>query len=160
MTSRQKSLYLIAKLYELAAEFTDAELREIAKNQSQQAQSIDIQNAIEALIQLHAAAENGETPSFGREASSRDTMPTAEASSLAELLDDRTAFPTVGDIAAILAIDARPKEARGRYIARVSRIVGSMASRDRAMFLKRVAEKVNKRPDSFISNWSKLIKEM
>ena len=157
MTSRQKSLYLVAKLYELAAEFTDDELRAIADEHSRQPQSSAIKNAVDALTQLHAVAASDHEATVS---SSERYEPSAEASSLAELLSDRTVFATVGDIASTLAIEARPKEARERYISRVSRIVGSMESRDRTIFLKRIADKMSSRPGSFISNWSKLIKEM
>ena len=160
MTPRQKGLYLVAKLYELAAEFTDAELQQISADQVRQSKTSAIQHAIAALIQLHQEPEDGDAKLMASPESSKNEIArTAEASSLTELLNDRSSFPTVADIASALAVSARPKESRDRYVGRVSRMVEAMDSRSRATFLKKIAERMNTQP-SFISDWSKLIKEM
>ncbi|MDL9997239.1 hypothetical protein QTI24_01410 [Variovorax sp. J22P240] len=163
MTSRQKGLYLVARLYELAAEFSDQELQEISNDQSRQPASPAIKHAIDALIQLHREVESIEPPEAvknSKSSSGKVISPTAEASSLADLLGDRNSFPTVADIANALEIPARSKESRERYIARVSRLVGAMDSRGRKLLLRRVADGMDSKPGSFISSWSRLIKEM
>lgn len=164
MTPRQRTLHLIAKLYELAAEFTGGELQDICNEQSRQPKSAAIQAAIKALIQLHEEMEGGARPGALREvnaaSAARETLPVSEASSLAELLNDRRSFATVAEIADAIQIEARPKESRERYISRVSRLLGTMDSRDREIFLNKIGARLNTRPESFFSNWSKLIREM
>lgn len=169
MTTRQRSLYLSAKLYELAAEFTDSELSEILSEQSTRSKPIAISQAIRALMQLHdeVMPPESKADSTDREVAravnaeeAADRTPSRQTSSLPTLLDDREAFPTVADIAKALRIDARPKEPRDRYVTRVTKLVENMSSRERSMFFNELAITLNKRPDNFISRWSKLIKEL
>ena len=56
-TPRQKHLYLVAKLYELAAEFSDEELRAIKLNLTRAGEDPGILRAVDALIRLHGAVE-------------------------------------------------------------------------------------------------------
>jgi Arc/MetJ-type ribon-helix-helix transcriptional regulator len=165
-TSRQKSLYLAAKLYELAAEFTDDELQTMLQEHFRQSASSAIQAAIQALMQLHKESETVEQPSANAsppgaqvaDAANRARSP--QTAYLADLFDDRTAFPTVADIADALRIEAKPKEARERYIARASRMVDAMDVQAKATFFAELRSRLNTRPNNFISKWSKLIKEM
>lgn len=169
MTPRQKSLYLAAKLYELAAEFTDSELQAMLREQPRQVVPSAVYSAIRALIQLHKETENSEqafesssmpveiSPEISESTTRTRSLQTA---SLSDLFEDRTAFPAVADIADVLQIEARPKEARDRYIARATRIVEAMDSRAKSAFFNELSARLNTRPNSFISKWSKLIKEM
>jgi len=168
LPTRQKSLYLVAKLYELAAEFTELELRAILSEQSTRSKPIAISQAIMALVQLHneflsseakvdAASQNAEN---AKDAKGEDRAPSRQTSSLPALLDDREMFPTVAEIAKALKIEARPEESRDRYVARVTKLVEGMSIRDRLAFFDGLANALNKSPDNFISRWSKLIKEL
>lgn len=168
MTPRQKSLYLAAKLYELAAEYTDSELQAMLREQSRQVVPSAVFAAIRALIQLHKENQAGEHASVESSSIERSSetpeSPTRtrslQTASLSDLFEDRVAFPAVADIAEVLQIEARPKEARDRYISRASRIVETMDSRAKAVFFNELSARLNTRPNSFISKWSKLIKEM
>lgn len=167
MTSRQKSLYLAAKLYELAAEFTDDELKVMLQEQTRMAASAAVQAAIRALIELHreptpsveeitssGSAEHAKSDAHTQEASS-------EASSIAAMFDDRSAFPTVAAISGAVQIEGRPKESRERYMARVIRHIESMSASERRAFYDGLASRLNSnQADNFISRWSRLIKEM
>jgi len=167
MTSRQKSLYLAAKLYELAAEFTDEELKVMLQEQTRMAASVAVQAAIRALIELHrepTPSVEEITNGVSAQDAKHDThalQTSSEASSIAAMFDDRSAFPTVAAISEAVQIECRPKESRERYMARVVRHIESMSASERKVFFDGLATRLNNnQADNFISRWSRLIKEM
>lgn len=160
---RQRALLLIARLYELAADYSDEELLAILRDQSRKNNNSAVVKAIQALVGIHKETEESAQFSLhGRyqEMSDRLGLQSAEFSSLAKLLDDRSSFPTVGDIANATGIAARPKEARERYISRLVRKIEGMSASERMSVFERVAKGTKAKSGSFIASWSKLIKEM
>jgi len=165
-TSRQMSLYLSAKLYELAAGFTDTELQAILSDDSSHLKTPAIRDAIRALMRLHQETEAPPSVTAGSpqqgvipgDATVR--TPSRQASSLSLLLQDRAIFPTVTDIASVVRMEARQKESRERYIARVTRQVELMSARERADFFDGLTSRLKRQPENFISKWSKVIKEL
>jgi hypothetical protein len=168
-TSRQKSLYVVAKLYELAAEFTDSEFASMLAEQQHQATSPALIGALKSLRRLHNypgredQVEEGALEALQRPllepSESVGTAYTPESASLSAMFQDRVAFPTVAEIADVLRIPVRPKEARDRYLARVMKQIDSMPSDSRGEFFRELSSRLNTRPNSFISKWSKLIRE-
>lgn len=169
VTTRQRSLFLAAKLYELAAEFTDAELQQMLRESPSDGSGLAVQSAIKVLMDLHRLAEtqSGQSATYssarvppGAQEVSIGNAPSRQASSLTALFSDKTAFPTVADIADVMRSPVRPKESRERYVARMVKHVESLSSRDRADFFESIAMRLNKAPESFISKWSKVIGDL
>lgn len=198
-TPRQRGLLLIAKLYELAADFSDEELDAIYKDQVKRSQNSGVLAAIKSLSDINAenhqpastvnrvrvnldygssglkstklsSLDNGDSenirpiPTHNRGRVNLEHgfggSKTAELSSLAELLADRRSFPSVADISRLVGIEARAKESRDRYILRVLKKIQGLPAGDRAELFNKIAREMKSKSGSFISNWSKLIKEM
>jgi hypothetical protein len=163
MTPRQRYLYLSAKLYELAAEFTDSDLIAMLRERSTEGNAANATNSvIRALMDLHRSPSERSNRHIDYEMGDQGNQsqpPSQQASSLLALLEDRSAFPSVAGIAAVVGLPARPKEARNRYIARVIRQVEAMTKQDRANVFEGLAIHLNRQPESFISKWSKVIKD-
>jgi hypothetical protein len=168
-TLSQRSLYLVSRLYELAAEFNDIELQEILHEKSFRSKMPAVKQAIQALRDMHDiayASQIGAQPveatttilDFSDELHSQ--LQSKQASSLEALFEDRTVFPSVNDIAAAMQIERKPKESRDRYLARCTKFVQAMTSHDRALFFEKLTKRLDKQPENFISKWSKLIKEL
>lgn len=163
-TPRQMRLFLSAKLYELAAEFTDSELNSILQDYSSQLTTPGIREAIRALMLLHRESADTTGSKEGIETLQRvhaqaDT-PVQQASSLSMLLHDRAVFPNISEIADAVDFPARPKEARDRYIARVTKHVESLTPLERTAFIDTLRSRLKRQPENFISKWSRLIKEL
>lgn len=176
LSSRQKYLYLVAKLYELAAEFTDAELKTMREGLSS-TEGRGIRTAISALMQLHAltsdrrsmAASDVEAYEVKRDEPQPSQSPNASVRnralfirSLPEILGDKKIFPSISHIAAVVpgGITPRPKEGRERYIGRIIDLATMFSDKETEIFQRRLAEKLDTSPNTFIGQWKKLIKEM
>lgn len=163
MTARQRYLYLSAKLYELAAEFTDSELVAMLREQSKDRSATDATiQAVRALLELHRSPSGENIPRIERDLIEQGSpsLPTSQqGSSLLALFEDGVEFPTVARIAALVGVPARTKEARNRYLARMVRRVDAMTKQERARFFGDMATRLNRQPESFIAKWSKVIKD-
>jgi hypothetical protein len=158
VTARQRYLYLSAKLYALAAEFTDTELAAMLHAQSRDSQTAGATiQVIRALIKLHRSSESYSRSETQASEQDEPGPPSRQASSLLALFDDKSAFPSVANIASVVDIPARSKEARDRYVARVTRQVDAMSKKEQAEFFDGLAARLQKQPESFISKWSKVI---
>ena len=164
---RQRHLYLVAKLYELAAEFTDEELQRILDERFKPSDETGLRNAIHALIELHAVPLqerlNAVTDTSIEKNKGQRTVGVSTFSSLQQIFGDRAAFPSLEDIAKVLplVIEPRPKEARERYISRIIRKIESLPEGDQKFFQAMLSQQLNKKsPTTFISKWTKLIKEL
>ncbi|MCA8237155.1 hypothetical protein [Burkholderia cenocepacia] len=166
LSIRQKYLSLVARLYDLAADYTDAELRTMHENfVAKDDQGITA--AINALMTLHGA---GLSESKAKKLKSETSPPVARADpsdilnekSLESLLNDRDLFPTLDDIKKIVPGDfpLQHKEGRGRYIKRVIRYALSLDNVTKDGFRKALSSELAKRPDNFVSRWKNLIREL
>ncbi|WP_368865439.1 hypothetical protein [Stenotrophomonas maltophilia] len=178
-TTRQRYLSLVSRLYDLASEFADEELKEMIREWAANDRH-GVRDAIEALVRLHAdfppVAAKSESYSIshprreGRAGpslvlSADGPVSTARSSaSIEEILSDKLLFPKLMDIAALLPDEIDPpfKEARDRYVRRVVRSLENVSAVDKAQFLKRVRQRIETNGDdgSFISSWKNLIRDL
>lgn len=161
-TVRQRRLYLSAKLYELAAEFTDTELAAMLSQQILEGgRHKPSSQVIRALLQLHhnEVDQNPSHPTNLDVRSDRKRQASSQASSLVALFNDTSAFPSVASIAEITGFSSRIKESRERYTTRLINHVDALAKQDRLEFLEAINKRLQRQPDSFISKWSKVIKD-
>jgi hypothetical protein len=178
---RQKYLSLVARLYELAAEFTDSELKAIHENLVAR-DDRGIAKAIDALMMLHGVVETAKNvPSAERAGPRLPSLPPMSSStrlvssppktsrkdslsgeSLEKLLNDRDIFPRTQDVVKVVPgnLQLQSKEGRGRYIKRVIRHVASLDESSRNKFRKVLSDELAKRPHNFVSQWKNLIKEL
>lgn len=168
---RQRRLSLVAKLYELAAEFSDSELELIFREEkSKKNPSLALCSAITALIRLHEIPDpelksnaNETTTKFKFTPYKGEDFHQAQESginSLVVFLNDLSIFPSIQSLTEVLPLPSQPKEARSRYIARAIRAIEAMPNDQRSKFLAGIYAKLKKAPDNFITKWSKLIKEL
>lgn len=161
-TPRQRGLYLIAKLYELASGFSDEELALIYEDQAKLSNNSAMLKVIKALANLHSEVESS-TPPGSKILIVRKKSNSSAAvvgSAMLKMLDDRRAFPSIANIVEVTGVEAKPKEPRHRYIARVAKLVEGMPVSGRIELFAKVEKIINNASGSFISNWSKLIREM
>jgi hypothetical protein len=170
---RQKYLSLVARLYELAAEFTDSELKAIHETLVDKDER-GIAKAVDALMLLHGVvatarnvpvSESAGARVFSSSSSSSQKFSRSDSLSsefLEKLLSDRDLFPNTQDVVKLVPGDLRlqHKESRGRYIKRVIRHVASLDESSRNRFRKILADELAKRPPNFVSQWKTLIKEL
>lgn len=165
-TIRQKYLSLVARLYDLAADYTDSELRTMHENFVAK-EDQGITTAINALMMLHGAvlSENKAKKSKSEASPSNartDPSDILNEKSLESLLNDRDLFPSLDDIAKIVPGDfpLQNKEGRGRYIKRIVRYTLSLDNVTKDRFRKALSSELAKRPDNFVSRWKNLIREL
>jgi hypothetical protein len=171
-TPRQKYLYLVARLYELAAEFTDSDLTIISENFVGRDEP-GISKAIDALMLLHGvqASQQAADQRRNRTGESRRTAvvstpkPTRDVLSdraLFDLFGDQTAFPRVQDIARVIPgrLHPQPKEGRSRFIRRAIKHIETLDAETTAEFRENLALELEKKPHNFISQWKNLIREL
>jgi hypothetical protein len=173
-TLQQRYLSMMARLYELAGTFSEAELRRLSSSLSESG-DYNALRAVELLSRLHNSIEDGlvqphETAEDGRStyAESRssslddgDTPLVASPKALERLLSDATLFPGVREISrAFPSVKLRPKEGRDRYIRRVVAAFEVMSPRERSASVSRITENLAHVPEGFLSRWKKLIKDM
>jgi len=165
---RQRYLSLVARLYELAAEYDHSELTSM-HNEFAPKDEKGVTKALTALIELHRAGEKTaitvpSTATYVRTKISPelDQGDTLGAASLEQLLSDRAIFRTVGDVAKAVPGNLQPynKEARARFIKRVVQHIGTLSDRDKKQFRDFLASELDKQPHNFVSQWKKLIKEL
>ena len=170
LSLRQRYLSLVARLYELAAEFDDAELKTIHQKFAS-GDSLAVQKAVNGLLLLHYASEHEKETSrtkadstyrsaTGAIADGKQPIPLGKTT-LESLLKNREAFPTLADILKITSeeLPHRPKEGRERYERRLARHVGMMPEAAKQRLGAKIAEELSKRPSSFVSRWKSLILE-
>jgi hypothetical protein len=172
-TPRQRYLYLVARLYDLAAEFTDSELDLMRKALRADDAKIGAR-AIDLLKGLHGAA-SGRSPESAPRTDSHEIdgpslLPEVASSrkgvwndrALASLLQDKTLFPSVRDISSFLPdpVSAKPKEARDRYVQRVMKYVMTLSEADKREFRDRLTTFISRKPTGFVSQWKNLIKAL
>lgn len=166
---RQKYLSLVARLYELAAEFSDSELRSIHDNFVKKDEH-GIEKAISALISLHGGTPHG-AAARNYKIAHEHVIPTNSRAphadilnekSLGELLGDKDLFPNLNDIARIVprGLPLQNKEGRGRYIGRVIRHITTLSESEREIFRTALSLELEKRPTNFVSRWKNLIREL
>jgi len=167
---RQKYLSLVARLYELAAEFTDSELRDIRENLLGRDER-GVAKAVEGLMLLHGVSrirENDDVPptaptivhrKSARKAGGGESI---QDKSLEELLGDKDIFPTIHDLVRVVPgkLEPRLKENRSRYIKRVVHHVASLDEASRNRFRKVLADELSQKSPSFVSQWKSLIREL
>lgn len=169
-TPRQKYLYLAARLYELAAEFTDADLRTIADSFVRKDEP-GIAKAIEALMLLHGVAPESPQRVVHEPKSNSKTLYSWNkkisqepwsGQALEDLLRDETLFPRVYDIARLIPGELAPqqKEGRSRYIRRAVKYVANLDETQKIKFGENLALELKRKPHSFLSQWKNLIKEL
>jgi len=175
-TTRQRYLSLVSRLYDLASEFADDELKEMIREWAANDRN-GVRDAIEALVRLHADFPPSVEQSYSISHSKREgrngpslviaeERPVAYQSnaSIEEILSDKLLFPKLMDIAILLpdAIDPPFKEGRERYVRRVLKYLETVSEREKSDFLRRVRKKIETSGDdgSFISNWKNLIRDL
>lgn len=172
--TRQRYLSLVSRLYDLASEFADDELRGMIREWASDRNGV--RDAIEALVRLHS-----EFPASPKESTidshlanvvnDKDKKHVKDAdlsfqfaASVDEVLSNKDLFPTLLDISELLPVEIKPKfkEARSRYITRVIRYLNSRPDRERNLFMKNIRMKLQTLGDdgSFISNWKNLIRDL
>ena len=165
LTPSHRYLYLSAKLYELAAEFSESELQTVLHELGRDGgMPSAAQQAVAGLIRLHQSPSVKSSPSPSPRVTKRAQAPLNFASgghapALLSLFADRSAFPRVANIAAVVGVPTREKEARDRYLARVARQVDAMDELDQKEFYISLNTRLQKQPESFIARWSKVIKD-
>ncbi|MGD7297822.1 hypothetical protein ACQCQP_22965 [Ralstonia pseudosolanacearum] len=172
-TPRQKYLYLLARLYELAAEFTDSDLK-VIKDTFVSRDEPGVSMAIEAFMLLHGVQATQQTTGRSTKKRADDAERNAPPASVEEqeeafsdralfdLLGDESLFPRVQDIARMIPGDLppQPKEGRSRYIRRAVRHVASLDASSIAKFRQNLTSELAKKPHNFISQWKNLIREL
>lgn len=167
---RQKYLSLVARLYELAAEFTDSELKAIHETLVAKDER-GVAKAVDALMLLHGVSETVKNVPVSESAGSRahsassakiSRKDSLSSESLEKLLNDRDIFPRTQDVANVVPgnLQLQHKEGRDRYIKRVIRYVASLDDSSRNQFRKVLSDELAKRPHNFVSQWKNLIKEL
>lgn len=175
LSYRQKHLSLVARLYELAAQFSDEELREIRSTLTRPSDEAGLRAAIDALIQMHESLSikaKSQVPITVSDLE-KDLKAAAGAkrivsrrhsvsgAMLREILQNSEAFPKVQDVAALMPIDLQPlpKEGRDRYVRRILRIIDTLDENKKA-HVRSAVELALKQKGSgtFISDWKSLIK--
>jgi hypothetical protein len=171
-TARQRYLYLVARLYDLAAEFSEAELTNM-----QAAYLPDDSNAVLESIRLlkrfhgikperlmpdaenRHAREKSPRPQRQDEPSNREAW---NDRALVALFEDKALFPSVGDIASVLpaSLAAKPKEARDRYVRRVMKYVTSLSNAEKVDFQAKLRSFISRKPAGFVSRWKTLIQDL
>lgn len=172
-TPRQKHLYLVARLYELAAEFSDEELRAVSSALKSSDEDSAIRQAVDALVRLHGVVENdARRLAQAEELQENDVefvqmqLPyrrgSLSARYLTELFENRDIFPRVQDIAELVpgSLDPAPKEGRHRYIRRVAKFVASLDETEKIAFKAALSKKLERQSGGFISQWKNLIREL
>jgi len=173
---RQKHLALVARLYELAAQFSDEELREIRATLTRSSDEAGLRAAIDALIQMHESLSvkakspvASATRDFARDLKAVTERPrrivsrrhSVSGAMLREILQNSEAFPKIQDVAALMPIDLQPlpKEGRDRYVRRILRVIDTLEESKRA-HIRAAVELALKQKGSgtFISDWKSLIK--
>lgn len=159
-TSRQRYLYLVAKLYELAAEYTNEELKLILAERVANSDHSGIRQAIDALMLMHSSPNDvARTESVSESKGHR--LP--DISALGELFADRAAFPSVSDIANTIPLVFLPKnkESRERYISRLLKKIESLSEGEKNLFRSLLTSRLTeKNPPTFISKWTKVIGDL
>ena len=167
-TARQNYLYLVARLYELAAEFSDADLREVRETFVNK-NELGVAKAIDALISLHgvaAAARPSVVQTLARTKKSASVPRASQESwsgkALEDLFDDQALFPRVHDIARLVpgSLVPLPKESRSRYIRRAAKYLASLDEKQKTRFRDNLASELEKKPNNFLSRWKNLIREL
>lgn len=182
-TVRQSYLYLVARLSDLASEFTDAELSAILKLRSGDRSAIA--RAIEALAGLHdELAERGAVSAEGlvRDSAGRKLTRTVSdahagvepqspqllrestgsaAQPLVNILMDETLFPRISDVAALLpqVLAPRDKESRIRFAKRVAKYYEGLAKDEKKKF-REMLRQMSKSSSGFVNRWSSAIKDL
>lgn len=175
-TLQQRYLAMMARLYELAGTFSEAELKRLSSSLSDSG-DYNALRAVELLSRLHNNVESGvdrnePASGFGRSGPVKlpplparleddDSLPVGNSRSLERLLGDSALFHSVRDIAdAFPTVELRPKEGRERYIRRVAAAFDNMSPRQRSAALSRLSANLAHAPEGFVSRWKKLIKDM
>jgi len=173
---RQKHLSLVARLYELAAQFSDEELREIRATLTRPSDEAGLRAAIDALIQMHESLSiktkaqvksitidltkdpKAVTPGAKRRVSRRHSVSSAM---LREILQNSEAFPKIQDVAALMPMDLQPlpKEGRDRYVRRILRIMDALDESKKTHIRDAVELALKQKgAGTFLSDWKSLIK--
>jgi hypothetical protein len=169
-TARQRYLYLVARLYDLAAEFSDIELEKM-EAAYRQGDSTAVLEAIALLKRFHGS--KGARGIFDERRAIEATMRSERERAsnrkeawndraLIALLEDKELFPNVSDIAAVFPDEfaVRPKEARDRYVRRVMRYVTSLSDAEKSEFQAKLKSLVSRTPGGFVSQWKNLIQAL
>lgn len=176
-TPRQRHLSLVARLYELAAQFSDQELRDIRSTHLRASDDAGLKAAVDALIQMHEGLDTrGEDPAaLASKAESLVATPNAPLKRvrmsarringtvdvLRSVLQNESVFPKLQDVAIVMPQDLQPlpKEGRERYIRRVLRVVTTFDEDKKKRLLNSVNVALqHKASGSFLSDWKNLIK--
>jgi hypothetical protein len=167
-STRQKQLYLVAKFYDLAAEFSLDELKIIRDDLSASNEQLAIRRAVDALIRLHGVGHEShlQQMSSGSKNQEIDKKEQEKAASvnvryLEEIFNNKSIFPLLHDVAAVVpGLSPVHKESRSRYIKRIIHHVSSMGISEKKKFMDGLAVVLNKQPSNFISQWKVLIKDL
>lgn len=152
---RKQYLKLTARLFEVASEFDEQALLEVAKF-SDNSGNPAIRRAAYALLQLISEPKR---QSYMEEGPRRS--PVGSSDSLTEFFQSRELFPTTSDISMSLPfkLPVRQKESRDRYVKRLTGHISSLSSDDRQSFVEAIQKNISSKVGSgFVSNWSKLIR--
>jgi hypothetical protein len=156
--TRRQYLKLTARLYEIASEFDETVLRDLAYA-SEGSVNPHVRRAAQGLVRLISEPKSRE---FREESLPRKTSTSSsDGDSLVEFFQSRDLFSSTSDIAASLPFkfSAREKESRDRYVKRLTTHLNSLATEDRRQVVEAVQRAISSRMGSgFVSNWSKLIR--
>lgn len=184
---RQKYLNLIARLYDIASEFTDEELRAIRETLADSGH-LKVGAAVDLLLEMHGESfsvgkvgqvqlKQGLEPTLTSQvhdraksfsgASFQDikravTGDIKARSSILSLFSDKELFPTVSDISKLLPGDLAPlpKEGRDRYVRRVTNGIQKFNNQETDIFRGRLRKYLDRRQSGFVSNWKSAIRDL
>lgn len=163
-TMRQKYFSIVARLYEIAADYSEEEIREMLEVFGKDA-GFGVRRALDGLAAIHSA----EPPMSARDQLAfgvSDIVSKREAranTSLFSLLVDRELFPATADISDVLPkeLAPQPKESRERYARRVVKHIHSLEASERINVMGKVLNYIgSKKSPGFVETWKTLIRDM
>ncbi|MBO1111550.1 hypothetical protein [Bordetella petrii] len=171
-TPRQNYLYLLARLSELASEFSQDQLESALKLRNDGKSAVG--RAIRALVDLHdelpqqtghvhvptppsAHGQQGEGSHAGLVA----TQSSPNGSAMQRLLLDESLFPKLSDIATLAPPDIQPrdKESRVRFAKRLASYYDGSDPETKTEFRERL-RRTAKNSGGFVGRWSTAIKDL
>lgn len=167
--SRQIYLQLTAYLYELASKFSRGELRAARDVARLENNRVSI-TAIDTLLALHSGEQQkptGTPSNHINRVSNRDNR--SEGSErrrvrmLKEILMSPELFANVTEISARIpiALPLKPKESREKYVNRVLARFRTLDAAKKQEFMDSLQKAIGRASSSsFVSRWSRLIKEL
>lgn len=164
ITMRQKYFALVARLYEIAADYSEAEIREMREVFGKDA-GLGVRRALDGLAAMHTSESHisgSDQLAFGVSdiVAKRESR---ENASLFSLLVDRELFPTTADVSNVLPKELAPlpKESRERYARRVVKHMHSLGSAERISAMDKVFHHISRmKSPNFVETWKNLIRDM